>query len=434
MAKVTYEFWKKMRDKQNYTKRKRPKYIKFLDIGLDFSLAFLSYFVPKDPRKILFGSGGSSIFRGNPKYAYLYMWKNHLQFDVCWFTMNKKLYRRMRRMGYPVVSRYSFAGFWRILRSSYLVVETAGGPPADIAYCITSILGRFQVIQTWHGAPIKTIIQDKAIEKKGMRAYDRKITGLGFLDAPLYYLANLLLADLKWKKYRAVIATSGEVKRIMEQATSSSRVTVLGYPRNDVFFDKSLLFNDYRREFSLHEYSKVILYVPTFRDNYESVKPFGKEFVTRWNERLQERNSIFIIKKHPLDLTIEVPPGLTNIIYFSDEIGDVQELLVHADILVTDYSSVCFDFSLTDRPIIYYAYDYEEYLENCSGMYYDYFAELPGPFAKSEEELDRLIATADEWFADPDYQVKYRANKHKFNTYTDGRSCERLVEFLTGSK
>src|SRR5690606_3485094 len=109
----------------------------------------------------------------------------------------------------------------------------------------------------------------------------------------------------------------------------------------------------------------------------------------KFNEYLHKNNILLVIKRHPFDKTHF--QSLSNIKDYSDNIVDVQELLVCTDILITDYSSVFFDFSLTNRPIIFYAYDYNEYLENCRGMYFDYYKEMLGPFARNESELLHLI-------------------------------------------
>jgi CDP-glycerol glycerophosphotransferase len=107
-------------------------------------------------------------------------------------------------------------------------------------------------------------------------------------------------------------------------------------------------------------------------------------------------------------------------------VDDIQEVLIHSDILITDYSSVCFDFALTGRPIIYYPYDFGDYLQYSRKFYIDYFTEMPGPFAKNARELLDLIVNWNNWFEDYDYQVKYQKFIQRFQTYKDGNSCDRL--------
>src|SRR5207245_1086903 len=99
-------------------------------------------------------------------------------------------------------------------------------------------------------------------------------------------------------------------------------------------------------------------------------------------------------------------------------------------ILITDYSSVFFDFMLLDRPVIFYPYDFDEFLIESTHLYYDYYKELPGPFAKNEEELFELIKTIELIFNQKEYREKYDKFKNRFNYYKDGKSCERLYNRL----
>ena len=145
---------------------------------------------------------------------------------------------------------------------------------------------------------------------------------------------------------------------------------------------------------------------------------------------MKDLNYVFLIKKHINEKQIFNVNNFSNIIDVSDKVEDVQDLLVFTDILITDYSSVFFDFVLCDRPIIFYCYDFKEYLKNSRDMYYDYFEEMPGPFAKNQDELFQLLTSIEKLFIQNEYKEKYELFRKKFNYYLDGQSSERLYEHL----
>ena len=386
--------------------------IKYLfNLSFNISLFILSYLIPKNKNLYLFGSGSGVSFKGNPKYLYLYSLVNKCSCNIYWITKSENVHTTLTGKKYPVIKLHSIIGFWRILRAKYLIIDQSA---KDISY-IGIINGRFNIIQTWHGTPLKKI----GIEKT---KNDYNLMEIIF--------SNILIRE--FQSYKRILSTSMAVSSTLSAAFMNKHISIVGYPRNDVLFNKKLIFENYKEKLNLRNHRKVILYCPTFRDNYESVKPFSDEFFKDLNSYLKKKGDVFLIKKHPFEKNINTPNNLSNIKDVSSVVEDVQELLVFTDILITDYSSVFFDFILLDRPIIYYSYDFEEYLENCRGMYYEYYKEMPGPFAKNENELSDLIETADKWFNDEEYQMKYKKFKDKFNYYQDGKSCERLFQLLAG--
>ena len=135
-----------------------------------------------------------------------------------------------------------------------------------------------------------------------------------------------------------------------------------------------------------------------------------------------------MVKKHGLDEELGIS-NFSNIIDVSDNVRDIQELLCHIDVLISDYSSVVFDFVLMEKPIIFYCHDFEEYSKTWD-MYYSYFENLPGPFAKNENELIHCINNIEKSFNENEYKEKYISFKNQFNRYNDGDSCKRLLNYL----
>ena len=111
-------------------------------------------------------------------------------------------------------------------------------------------------------------------------------------------------------------------------------------------------------------------------------------------------------------------------VYDVSEHSDINELYLISDMLITDYSSVFFDYANLKRPIIYYMYDFEEYRDELRGFYLS-LDELPGPIVKTEEDLVRQVKKLDYSF---EIDEKYRKFNDKFNYLDDGKASERVIE------
>ena len=130
-------------------------------------------------------------------------------------------------------------------------------------------------------------------------------------------------------------------------------------------------------------------------------------------------------KPHPFTEDVDLSK-YNNIISVKRNV-DIMDLLIIADVLITDYSSVFYDYLLTLRPIIFFADDLEKYTE-IRDFYYDYESFIPGPFAQTGEELIQSIKNVDLW--NSEYEEKRKIMRDKFNKYSDGRATERIIEML----
>ena len=388
-------------------------------IAIQFILFIFSYLIPKKKNLILFGSGDKHDFRGNPKYLYLHLIQNKSKYEFYWSAGVRSLTEELFKKKYPVFYRYSLKGFWKILRAKYIIIEKSS---KDVYYT-DQILGRFNFIQTWHGITLKKIGQDAINEKKGN-------PGKSILANKIIWNLLRKTKQLSMMKYKFLLATSSSNNRILKKAFLNKNVVTLGYPRNDIFFNKKLLYNDLGSILKLYNYSKIILYAPTFRDNSENVKPFSNELYLKLNEYLSDNNILMIIKKHPLERNIEIPEGLNNIKDVSSKVDDIQELYYYTDILISDYSGAVNDFILTNRRVIYYLYDIENYENKCRALYYNLFETLSGPFAENENELFELIKSSEIWSKNDHYRKRYEKQKKIFHKYQDGNSSKRFFEYI----
>jgi len=329
---------------------------------------------------------------------------------VFWITASKKIYSELREKELPVVFLYSLKGFISILRSNYLVFDHN---PHGVSYG-PLLPGRFTKIETCHGTGIK----------KDWRLINEK--------TPMLMKLKIKLVAKERKTYHTVVFCSDTWKERNAQIFAKNKIKILGYPRNDVFFDQSIIYENYYKKLRLDAYEKVILYCPTYRE-YISLKiPFSKNFLELLNAYLKNKNYILLVKRHIRDKRIKISHNLSNIADVTDKIEDIQDLLVNTDILITDYSTIHADFCLTGRPIIFYPYDFEEY-DKITNLNLDYFNDLPGPFARNEDELMSCIKNIENITSEKDYQEKYQRLKNINHFFQDGKSSERLYNCLTKS-
>ena len=374
---------------------------------LNISLSFLSLIIPKNQNQILIGSR-DGVFADNTKYFFLYLVNKKTPLTFYWITKNKILYKKFKKLDYPVVYLYSLKGFITILKSNFLLVNQL----VDEISFFPILSGKFNIINLWHGTPFKRItIHDVKYQNK-VKHMIKKIAK---------FLFN--------QSFICVLSASKITSKRLQEAFNSKDFPILGYPRNDVFFNKDLIFEDYSTILKLNKFSRVYLYCPTLRDR-PTKKPFSNAFLLKLNQYLIKNNFIFLIKWHTYEKTQYPLKDFSRIKDITKDVNDLQELLPCIDILITDYSSVSYDFSLLEKPIIFYPYDYDDYVKSRK-VYVDYFDEFPGPFIKNENDLLSELFRIDSIFKNnDDYMKKYQKFKIKFNDFRDGNSCERLHNFL----
>lgn len=383
-------------------------------------LSFLSFFIPKKKGLYIFGSGNGKGFQGNPKYLLLYFLReNKSNHNIFWSTECDRTFTFLREKNIPVIKKLTFKSFLLFLRAEYFFIEK--GP--DDVYYVANILGRFNFIQTWHGIALKHVGEDAILHhKKGIRYH--------ILTKPLLNKISKKLKLFSQQRYDLICSTSDFTKNILITSFKNKNVVNTGYPRNDILFNKDLSVERLDLKYNLKRFDKIWLYAPTYRDNYTNVKPFSVDGWQQMNTILKEKNYALIIKKHPLELNLDVSIKSEHIIDVSNDVFDIQEILIHCDGLISDYSSIASDFSLVNKPIIFFIYDLEEYSIKCRGFYSNPLEIFPGPFVYHTKDLIHHMFQLNDWFNQPDYQVKYKNYQLLYNQFIDGSSTHRLLNAL----
>lgn len=202
----------------------------------------------------------------------------------------------------------------------------------------------------------------------------------------------------------------------------------IGIPRTDIFFDeeykKKTLEHIYSIYPTLEKANKVYLYAPTFRGiNARNASfPFNKVDLNKWGEFLKKNNSMLIIKMHPfVKEHMVIPEEYKEYIIDAGDYREVNDLLFAVDVLITDYSSVIYEFSLLKRPMVFYAFDQRMY-EAKRDFYEKYEDTVPGKIVKTFDDLMLSLENEDYEFHKMDGFIK------KNFTYTDGKSTDRFID------
>jgi len=225
---------------------------------------------------------------------------------------------------------------------------------------------------------------------------------------------------------------------------SLDKLVCLGFPRNDNLFVKSTCVKDIFKE---KNFNKVIVWMPTFRQHYNKIRidstitfPLGipilksVEQLRELNTFLEERNTLLVLKPHPAqDLSVVKAESLSNFVLLYDEDlskHNIQlyEFIGNADSLLTDYSSIYFDYLLLDRPIGITIDDIEEYGNTLGFIYENIFDILKGEYISNYDELLHYV---DNVAKDHDIHREER-NKIKdlMNHHQDNCSTKRVYEFI----
>ncbi|MFM9367041.1 CDP-glycerol glycerophosphotransferase family protein [Streptomyces sp. Da 82-17] len=277
------------------------------------------------------------------------------------------------------------------------------------------------VVQTWHGSPLKRI---------GADLTDTLYADHGHLDA-------LPRLSAQW----SVLVTPNRyaIPHMTRALHYEGEILQAGSPRNDLFFadDREKVADRVRTELGLDEDHRIVLYAPTYRDHlahargrfrYEPALDLAE--LERELDDRRERDGVrhtVLVRRHPLAsgrLTGARAPFVRDV---SDH-PQPAELLLVADVLVTDYSALMFDFAHTGRPMLFLTPDLEHYRDTLRGFYVDLERRAPGPLLRSTAELAAALADLDAVAAR--HADAYATFRQAYCDLDDGRAARRVADRL----
>ncbi len=387
--------------------RKSMSLFKYLLTVLGYIVfSFVDLFIKTDKKILIFTSGSCNSYSGNSKYIYDAM-QNDERYQCYWLTKNPQVYEYLKSQGRNVLYLYSFKSLCLIRKTKYFIGTNNNGAPNIL------LSHKKVIIQTWHGSPLKTM----GTLKKQYRLTD-------------------WTSDFFMSKCNYFISPSCYVSKLFEDCykISKERFVITGNPRNDIIF-KELNKEDVLEKIGKKKglnFDKVILYCPTFRETGNNAFfPFEDFDIGKLNEFLKANRILCILRNHYYenDSILKLFKNASQFLFApaGDCKIDIQELMNISDILITDYSSIYFDYLLLNRPIIFTPVDLEEY-EKTRGFLFDYNDNTPGSKVLSFSGFLQQMKLS---INQPNlYEMDRSRVNEKFNKYKDNRSTERVLDLI----
>ncbi|UQS85715.1 CDP-glycerol glycerophosphotransferase family protein [Apilactobacillus apisilvae] len=274
-------------------------------------------------------------------------------------------------------------------------------------------------MQTWHGTPLKKLGIDIANVKMPGTNTDR-------------YKERFVKEAHRWDY---LIAPNQYSHQIFARAFDfNNKFLDIGYPRNDILYsgNNKDYINKLKYKLIGDNKSKIIMYAPTWRDDdyktrgvYNFELPFSlEEFFNNVDD-----NAILIIRPHYLVKdSINISGYEDRVKIMAEE--DISELYLISDLLITDYSSVMFDYANLKRPMLFFAYDLDHYEEELRGFYFNYKNDVPGPLVQISSEFYNKISEFNHYNKFNNYDEKFENFYKKFCSWESEDSSKKFVQIM----
>jgi CDP-glycerol glycerophosphotransferase len=310
------------------------------------------------------------------------------------------------------VKRFSFRYAYYLARSKYYVFN--GRQPEWVRKRKGNVF-----LQTWHGTPLKRLVFDLEDISSATPRYKHQVykqsRAWDYLIAPNKYSSDIFRRCFMYDK----------------------EMLETGYPRNDIlhYENRDEIAQSIREKLGIPKDKKTILYAPTWRDDEYYTKGRYKFSLKMDLQLLKEKlgkEYVILLRTHyfiadSLDVT-----GLEDFAYNLSKYDDIAEIYLISDILITDYSSVFFDYANLKRPMLFFTYDLEKYRDILRGFYIDIEEELPGPLLFTTEEIITAINNIDR--LQVEYQQKYVKFYEKYCSWEDGNASRKVADAVFGLK
>lgn len=369
------------------------------------------------PHTVIFESFMGKKYACSPKAFYEAMMEEekYASWEKVWAFREPEKYRFLEENPQTKVVKYRSREYYQAYGSGKYWITNSRLPRE-----LSPKKGQ-EYIQCWHGTPLKKLGYDleQYAEKEGSlqevrENYIQETKRVTHMPSPSPFYSEKMCSAFHLREM-------GKEEVLLE----------MGYPRNDALYrEMGKERGIYKEKLGIPRDKKVILYAPTWREN-QHIPGEGYSYslqvdFQRWKQELGEEYVILFRAHYFISNQYDFEPYGDFIKNVSD-IDDVNELYLAADILITDYSSVFFDFANLERPILFYMYDYESYKHELRDFYLDIHI-LPGPVVKTQEELLKNIKNIHHVV--DEYEEKYIEFNKIFNPHRNVCSGKYLREWL----
>lgn len=358
---------------------------------------YVSYIIPVKNR-IVFATYRNDTMNGNFKYIYDEIQLRDTGYD-CVF-----LYEKFNKGAKGIITYFlhMMKATYYMATSKYFLIDDFYFP----VYTVKRLRKNTEVVQVWHACG--------AFKKFGFSILDKNF------GADNNYVKYIPIHS----NYSHVLVSSKEVAKYYAEAfnMSGDNIDPIGIPRTDIFFNEKM--KDEARERVYSKYSglkdkHIILYAPTFRGNSQSDAKMDISFDVEKVVNTLPEGYVLALKMHPF---VKDAINIENDRVFDlSDYGAINDILIMTDLLITDYSSIVFEYSLLERPMIFFADDLDSY-EHERDFYYPYESFVPGPIVKNTDELIDVLNNDS-----CDYE-KIKEFKNRFFDDCDGLASKRFVD------
>ena len=365
-----------------------------------------------DDRLLVFGAYNGKSYACSPKAVYEYMIQNekYKNYKYVWFFDEPDKYEFLEKNRNTKIVKKGSSECEKFLhQAKYWILNFRA-----MDHWIPS---KNQIyVQCWHGTPLKRLGYDITNSDNAMNSVS-EIKSKYKSDAKRF---DYMVSPCKFVTEKFTSAWN------LEKMGKQDAVLEIGYPRNDFLnkFTEENVITVKEKLGLINEKRKIILYAPTWRDNQHDAEK-GYVYKNPVNfDLLREKlgdEYIILFRAHYLVADNFDFKSYDGFIYDVSKYDDINELYIISDILITDYSSVFFDYAILERPILFYMYDMEEYRDEMRGFYLN-INQLPGPIVRDEKELINVIREMK--------TCDMKSFNNEYNRMNDGQASLRLVDLI----
>jgi CDP-glycerol glycerophosphotransferase len=359
---------------------------------------------PMEENWVLLESFFGKNYSDSPKYIYEYLSKNYPgKFKFIWVIDKKDT---KIPYNHTKVKRFSYKYAYYLARCKYYVFNSR--QPEWVRKRKGNVF-----LQTWHGTPLKRLVFDQD----------------DVSSATPRYKAQVYKQSRAWDYLVAANYFSSETFKRCFMFNKTMLET--GYPRNDILHDKNLdaIAAEIRKKLNIPSNKKTILYAPTWRDDefYDKGQyKFALQMDLHQMKASLGDEYVILLRTHYFIADAIDVTGLEDFAYNLSKYDDISELYLISDILITDYSSVFFDYANLKRPMLFFTYDLEKYRDVLRGFYINIEEELPGPLLYTTDEIIDSIKNIET--LGKKYSDRYEQFYEKFCGLEDGHASEKVAK------
>ncbi|UQS86533.1 CDP-glycerol glycerophosphotransferase family protein [Nicoliella spurrieriana] len=396
------------------------KLIKMVKVVIRYGLIVINdglIWLPVKKGIVIFDSFNGRDINDNPAAIYRQLIHDDPSFaQTAFFAVKPDKYQALHAQ-YPeikLLKRFMPKWIWYMARAEFWVFNSRMPAWWKKNY-------RTCYIQTWHGTPLK---------KLGIDINNVEMPGT---DTNRYH--RRFIAETKRWDY--LIAPNQYSKDIFKRAFQfHNQFLDIGYPRNDILYadNNKQQINKLKQQLIGNVNQTVITYAPTWRDDQYVTRgqyKFDLPFDLKRFFQVVPNDTMLIIRPHYLikdHINIE---GFENRVkILADE--DISSIYLITDLLITDYSSVMFDFANLNRPMLFYSYDLQHYRDQLRGFYFDYQSQLPGPLTINQQQFFKQLELYSQTGTFKNEYDKMKMFRKRFCSWESADSAEQVVKIIRG--